>query len=351
MSTAPNSQVIVPAPSGNAPAPETTRPASASLLRRLMAWDGFGLLLVFVALYVVLAVASPQFLQVENQLNILQNAAFFGIVALAMTLVIIAGEIDISVGSMAALASSMLGVLVVKAQLPFPLVVVIVLAIAAAIGAFAGVMRAYFGVPTFIATLALFLALRGLAQLITNNFPLPIAASEFFYWGPGRVFSWGPGTGIPVSALYFVGIFVVIAVIAKKTVFGRSIYAVGGNMKAANLSGINVKAVKILVMTIVAVVAAITGLLFSAQLSAGTATIANGLEFDAISAAIIGGAALSGGKGTVTGTIIGVLFIATLLNGMVLLGVNPYTQQVVRGVVVLIAVLVNVYRSRRTASS
>jgi len=324
--------------------------ALGSQFQRLRSWDGFGLLVVFIGLYVVLSLKSPLFLTTKNQLSILQSAAFFGIVALAMTLVIIAGEIDISVGSMAALSSSLVGVFVVKHGVPFGLAVVLVIIAAAAVGAFAGAMRAYFGVPTFIVTLALYLGLKGLAQLVTNNFPQTIPAKEFFYWGDGRV---GPipftDIEIPVPALYFVGMLIIIAVVAKSTVFGRSIYAVGGNSKAANLSGINVRRVKILVMMIAAIAAAVTGLLHTAQLNSGNSTIAVGLEFQAIAAVIVGGAALSGGKGTVWGTVIGVMFIAALLNGMTLLSVNSYAQQVVQGVVVLVAVVVNVWRSRGTA--
>lgn len=315
------------------------------LVDRVRGWESLGLLIVLVVLYAVLAFASPIFLTVGNQLAILQNAAFFGIVAFAMTLVIVSGEIDISVGSMAALSSSLLGVFVVQNGIPFVWAVVLVMLAAVTIGAFTGVMRSYFGVPTFISTLALYLGLRGLAQLLTNNFPLPIPSDEFFYWGDGRIF------GIPVAAVYLVIAAVVVAVIAKKTVFGRSIYAVGGNSKAATLSGIPVRRVKIVVMMISALAASIAGLLQSAQLSSGNSTIAVGLEFDAIAATIIGGTALSGGKGTVIGTIIGVVFIAALLNGMVLLGVNPYAQQVIRGAVVLIAVLVNVWRTRHTAAA
>ena len=311
--------------------------------QRLRAWDGFGLLVVFIGLYVVLSIKSPLFLTYKNQLSILDSAAYFGIVALAMTLVIIAGEIDISVGSMAALSSSILGVFVVKHGVPFALAVLLVIVVAVAVGAFAGAMRAYFGVPTFIVTLALYLGLRGLAQLLTNNFPYPFKGDPFFYWGSGRV------GDIPVPAIYFVAMIVVTAVVAKKTVFGRSIYAVGGNAKSANLSGINVRRVKIMVMVIAALSAAIIGLLQSARLGAGGSTIAVGLEFDAIAAVIIGGAALSGGKGTVWGTVIGVLFIAALLNGMTLLAVNSYAQQVVRGAVVLVAVVVNVWRDRGTS--
>lgn len=330
-------------------APDETPPPAPStglrLFRKIRSWDGLGLLIVFIALYVTLSLLTPDFLTAANQLSILQNAAFFGIVAFAMTLVIVSGEIDISVGAMAALSSSLIGVFVVKQGVPMLLAFVLVLAIAAAIGAFTGAMRSYFGVPTFITTLALFLALRGAAQLITSNFPIPIPAADFFYWGGGRLL------GIPVSAIYLVAVGIIVAVVARRTVFGRSIYAVGGNAKAAGLSGIPVKRIKILVMMISAMAAALTGLLQSALLSSGNSTIAVGLEFDAIAATIIGGAALSGGKGTVVGTAIGVLFIAALLNGMVLLGVNPYAQQVVRGAVVLAAVIVNVWRTRRHAIS
>lgn len=322
------------------------RPPGGGLLTRISSWEGMGLAAVLVLLYVVLAFRAPNFLTPSNQLNILQQAAFFGIVAFAMTLVIVAGEIDISVGSLAALSSALLGVLVVNFRWPMWVSCVVVLIAAAAIGAFGGWIRAFFGVPTFIATLALYLALRGVAMLITNTFPIPIDSGEFFYWGSGKV-----AGIIPVPAIFLLIVFVIIAVVARKTVFGRSIYAVGGNAKSAELSGINIRTIRIAVMVISALTAAVTGLLQSAQLSSGNGTIANGLEFDAIAAAIIGGAALAGGKGTILGTLIGVLFIAVLLNGMVLLGVNPYAQQVVRGAIVLIAVLVNVWRSNRASTS
>lgn len=319
---------------------------SPAFLRRANAWDGTGLFGVLVLLYLVFAFTAPNFLTTSNQLNILQQAAFFGIVAFAMTLVIVAAEIDISVGSMAALSSALLGVLVAHLGWPMWISCLVVILTAVAIGSFSGWMRCRFGVPTFIATLALYLGLRGIAFLITNTFPIPIDSSKFFYWGSGKLFG-----SIPVPAIYLLAIFIIIAIIAKKTVFGRSVYAVGGNAKSAELSGISVSAIKISVMAISAITAAVTGLLQSAQLSSGNSTIANGLEFDAIAAAIIGGSSLAGGKGTVVGTLIGVLFIAVLLDGMVLLGVNPYAQQVVRGAVVLVAVLVNVLRARRTATS
>jgi ribose/xylose/arabinose/galactoside ABC-type transport system permease subunit len=314
-----------------------------AVYEKIRNWETLGLLGALSLLYLFFSLSTPIFFTLSNQLAILQNGAFFGIVAFAMTLVIVSGEIDISVGSMAALSSSLLGVFVLEQGVPFGLAVVVVLVMAALFGAFKGAMRAYFGVPTFISTLAMYFVLRGLARLVTDNFPFPIPSEEFFYWGSGKVFEI-----IPVPAIYLVCVGVVIGIIAQRTGFGRSLYAVGGNLKAATLSGIPVRRVKVIVMTISASAAAIAGLLQTAQLSSGNSTIALGLEFDAIAAAIIGGTLLTGGKGTVTGTAIGIIFIAALLNGMVLLGVNPYAQQVVRGAIVLIAVLVNVWRTRRS---
>ncbi len=335
----------------------TFTPGSAGhkLLAAMKRWESLGLLVVFLLLYVTLSVLSPNFLTIENQLNVLRNAAAFGICACAMTLVIVAGEIDVSIGSLAALSSAVLGVLVADMGVNIALAVLVVLGIGVLSGVLSGWMRTYFGVPTFITTLALYLALRGLASLITNNFPKPIPLSEFFYWGNGQLLNFDNGRGgmfgVPVFALYFVATAVIIGVVARRTVFGRSIYAVGGNSKAATLSGISVRRIKILVMAISGLAAAATGLLQSANISSGSSIIAQGLEFDAIAAAIVGGTALSGGKGTIVGTVIGVLFIAALINGMVLLNVNPYAQQVVRGAVVLLAVLVNVWRTRSSASA
>jgi len=260
--------------------------------------------------------------------------------------VIVAGEIDISVGSSAAFASALLGVLVVNEGWPLWISCIVILIATSLIGAGAGWIRARFGVPTFIITLALYLALRGAALLMTNAFSIPIDPNKFFFWGTGKIFG-----GVPVAAIYLLVWFVVIAIIAQRTVFGRSIYAVGGNAKAAQLSGIRVTAIRIAVMAFTGLAAGFTGLLQSAQLASGNPTIGGGLEFDAIAAVIIGGASLAGGRGTVVGTIMGVLFIAILSDGMVLLGVNTYAQNVVRGALVLGAVLISVLRRDRVAKA
>ncbi|MER6943082.1 ABC transporter permease [Nonomuraea sp. NPDC000554] len=319
-------------------------PSQHQVWDRLRAWDSLGLFVVVIVVFGVFAATAPNFLTQDNLLNILQQTAFFGIIAFAMTLVIVAGEIDISVGAQTALTSALLGVLVVQEGWPFWLACIAVLAQAVVIGAVAGWVRSRFGVPSFIVTLALYMSLRGLAMLVTDTFAISIDSSEFFYWGDGRVFG-----VVPIAAVYLVIAFVAFGVVARYTVFGRSVYAVGGNPKSATLSGIPVTRVRMAVLALTGLTAGITGLLQSAQLSSGTPTIAVGLEFDAIAAAIIGGTALSGGKGTISGTCLGALFVAILANGMVLLGVNPYGQNVVRGGIVVGAVLVNVLRSARSA--
>ena len=325
------------------PAADSTQQSS---LARVVHWDGAGLFVAFAVLFVILSFTAKNFLTVDNMFFLVQQAAFFGIVALAMTLVIVAGEIDVSVGSHAALSSAMLGVLVVEVGLPMWLACVVVICSSILIGAFAGWIRAAFDVPSFIVTLALFLALRGVALMLTRATPIPLPADEFFYWGTGRI------AGMPASALYMavylIVVFVVIAFIARRTVFGRSIYAVGGNAHAAELSGVRVKRVRILVFVISGLSAGVIGILLSAQLSSGTSSIGLGLEFDAIAAVIIGGTLLSGGKGTVSGTLLGAFFIALLTNGMVLMGVDQYAQQVVRGALVLAAVLISAIRQRRS---
>ncbi len=323
----------------------TTAEKTSGGLRRALSWEGTGLLGVLILVFIALSIFAPNFLTTGNLLNVLQQAAFFGIVAFAMTLVIVSGEIDVSVGSQAALTSSLVGYMVGTMGWNMAIACLLAIILAVMFGAFVGWIRHVFNVPTFIGTLALYLALRGAAMLVTNTFPIPIDSGKFFYWGTGKIL------GIPVAAIYLVIAFAVVAFIAKSTVFGRSVYAVGGNAKAAEVSGINVLKVRVIVMSISAFTAAITGLLQTAQLSSGNSTIANGLEFDAIAAAVIGGTAMSGGKGSVSGTLIGVLFVAILLNGMVLLGMNPYLQQVVRGALVLIAVMINVVRARRAEAA
>jgi simple sugar transport system permease protein len=308
-----------------------------------MSFETVGLPAVLLVMYVVFTLTAPNFLTVDNQLNILQNAAFVGILAFGMTLVIIAAEIDISVGSAVALSSALLGVLVVKAGLPTGVAVVLVLLEGAAVGCLAGAVVAGFGVPSLIVTLALFSAMRGAALLLTNAYPI-LLPEDFSVWGSGHL------VGVPIPALFLVAAFAVFWFVAARTAFGRSVYAVGGNAESARLSGLPVTRVRVAILGITGLLSAFVGVLQASRLGSADPNIGIGLEFEVISAVIIGGTSLFGGRGTMFGTLIGVLFITVLPNGMVLRGVNPYAQQVVLGGVVLGAVLISSIRTRRGAA-
>lgn len=292
-----------------------------------------------------LALTAPNFATLSNLFNILQSASLIGIVAFGMTLVIIAGEIDISVGSAVALGSALVGVFNITLGLPMWLALVLVLAQATAFGAFAGAIRARFLVPSFIVTLALFSALRGLALLTTGGYPIGLRNPAFNFLGAGRI-------GIvPFPAILFVVAFAIFWFIAKQTSFGRAVYAIGGNAEAARLSGLPVFRVRVAVLAITGFLAGFVGILQASRLDSGNPSIASGFEFDVIAAVIIGGTSLYGGKGTMWGTFLGVLLITVLRNGMVLLGVNPYAQQVLSGAVVLAAVLLSALQRDRSRTS
>lgn len=298
--------------------------------------------IILLVLCVILAFRAEGFFSTANLLNVLRNVSMQGIIAFGMTMVIISGEIDLSVGSAVAFAGCLAAVLtkiLSAAGLPVPLAVMLAicccLIVGFAIGSFTGLVRTRYNVPTFITTLAWMTALRGISYLITNGFPVTSFPEWYNFLGGGYLF------GIPFPAIVFIAIFIVVSIVMNYTTFGRSIYAVGGNAEAARLSGINVTRIKILVMGIVALLAALAGIMQSAEIMAGTATTATMWELEIIAAVIIGGTSLTGGVGTVWGTLIGVIFLGVLVNGMTLMNVSEYWQYVVRGALILSAVLIN----------
>lgn len=301
-----------------------------------------GLVAAIVILSIVLSVFAPNFGTVRNAFSILQSAADVGIIAWAGTLVIVAGEIDISVGPAVAFWSVMLAEMAGPWKLGLPAALVLTLVGGGLLGAFAGWLRARFGVPSFVVTLGLWLALRGQAEFMTNALPVPITDNGFLDFVGGAL----PG-GFPVSALIMFILFVIYLFIARRTSFGRSVYAVGGNAKAAMLSGIKVARVRVLVFLGTGLLAAVVGIITAGRLTGGNATAADGLEFDVIAAVVVGGTSLAGGRGSMLGTLLGVIFIALIGNGLVLMGVNPFFQHVVSGVVIVGAVLINLVLSRR----
>ncbi len=302
--------------------------------RGLRVANEIGLIAGLLLLYLVLGLLAPNFMSWSNQLNVLREAAFVGIVAWGMTLVLIAGEIDISVGPHVAFS----GILLAKlAQTGVDLwqATALVLLVGAAIGCAAGWLRARWEVPSFIVTLSLWLALRGIAEVMSDAVPIVIANDSFQRLGAGSL---GP---VPIPVIVSALLFGSFSFIASRTVFGRSVYAVGGNAEAALLSGIPVLRVRTAVFGISGLLAALCGVLVASRLGSGNSGAASGFEFDVIAAVVVGGTSLFGGRGSMLGTMLGVLFIAALVNGLVLMGVDPFAQGIVRGVVILAAVLIN----------
>jgi len=337
-------QAITP-PRTLEPTPELPEPEAPATRRNPLRDERVALAVVVVALTVALSFIAPNFLTAGNLFDVLRQVSFAGIIACGMTLVIVAGEIDISVGSAVAFTSAITGLLIAKVDLPYPIAILLVLLVGAGIGAAAGAVRAFLAVPSFIVTLALFSALSGAALMLTNAIPIPLLDPAFAWLGRGNIL------GLPVPAAIMLAVFAVFWFLADRTTFGRSVYAIGGNAEAARLAGIPVAAIRVTVFAATGLLAALSGVLQTAQLGAGNATIGRGLEFAVITAVIVGGASLAGGKGSMVGTLLGVLFIGILNNGMVLLGVNSYAQYIANGALVLAAVtlstLANRARTRR----
>lgn len=299
-----------------------------------------GLLGVIMLLYILFGAMAHGFFSFENQMNILRDASTIGIAAWGATMIIIAGEIDVSVGPMVAFLSVIFAYLL-RFQVPLAAAAGLALILGAALGSVAGALRALFNVPSFIATLGLWSALRGLALFMSNALPITFDESDFLDRLGDNVL------GVPCSALVMLVLFFVFLFVSRKTAYGRSTFAIGGNAHAASLCGIDVKRIRMTLFAVAGVLAGISGLLLTARLGSGNAGAASGLEFDVIAAVVVGGTSLSGGRGSMTGTLLGVLVITLIGNGLVLMGVNPFFQQVVRGFIIVIAVLMNISLGKR----
>ncbi len=303
-------------------------------------------MLEFVLAIIVLALifTAPGFFTLRNLLNILRNVAITGVISLGMTMVIIGGEIDLSVGSSVALSAvitaRITGLVAQSGLMSMDSAVLIGMAVALVVGFIIGLanglIRTRFGIPSFIITLAMLNVSYGLAAIISNGFPVTTLPLWYSWIGAGRFFGL-----IPVPALWLVIVFVIISTVMNRTKLGREVYAVGGNPEAARLSGINVDFVKIVMMAVVQVLAAVAGIILSAQVMSGSSTFGRGYELEVIAAVIIGGVSLFGGIGKVRGTLVGIVFLGVVNNGMTLFGVGDFEKYVVRGMLILIAVTIN----------
>jgi ribose/xylose/arabinose/galactoside ABC-type transport system permease subunit len=328
--------------SANPITPETrsvsTGPAQRLLLLRRGMGDN-GALIGLAILVVVLALLAPNFLHAQNLLNIGVQAAVVAVLAFGQTFAIVTGGIDLSVGSVAALSAMTCAALTADSGVPALVGVAAALATGLACGLVSGAMVAYGRLPAFIATLAMLSVGRGLTLVISQGIPKSM---------PGTVAKLGSNltSWLPAPVLVMALMGVIAAVILNRTYSGRAMYAIGGNEEAARLSGINVRRQTLVVYGLAGVFAAVAGLLLAGRLASAQPQMASGYELDAIAAVVIGGASLSGGSGRASGTLIGALILAVIRNGLNLLAVSSFWQQVVIGIVIALAVLVDSIRRR-----
>lgn len=295
----------------------------------------YGIFVAFVVVCLLLTFTTSKFLTVSNWTIIITQVSINALLAFGVTFVIITGGIDLSLGSMVAVTGIVASLLAHPDDYPVIVPVLAGLLAGIGMGAFNGTIITKSKVPPFIVTLGTMTIGRGLALILSKGRPISNLSDSFNFIGGGAVW------GIPFPIIVLVVAFTVCSVVLKKTILGRYIYAVGGNEQAAKASGIRVNKVKMAVYTICGGLAALAGILLTSRINTGQPNAGAGFELDAIAAAIIGGTSTSGGTGTMTGTLIGALLIGVISNGLDLLNVTSYYQQVVMGAIIIGAVVLD----------
>jgi erythritol transport system permease protein len=336
--------------------PARAKSANSDLVRILLEGRAFFALILIVVAFSFL---SPNYFRVANFLTMANHVAIYGLLSIGMLLVILNGGIDLSVGSVLALCGVVAGALMQGVRLdwagvilypPVWAVVVITCVFGAFVGAINGILIAWLKVPAFVATLGTLYVARGVALLMTNGLTYnnlggkPELGNTGFGWlGFNRI------GGIPIGVIVLAVAAILCHLLLTRTAFGRWLYASGGNERAAELSGVPTKGVKIAVYVLSGIAAAVAGLVLSSQLTSAGPTAGTTYELTAIAAVVIGGASLNGGRGTVGGTMLGAFVIGFLSDGLVIVGVSAYWQTVFTGAVIVLAVLLNSiqYGSRR----
>lgn len=310
-------------------------------MKALLKYEQMALLLSLIGLCIISTIISPVFLSVNNLMNVLRTASLTAICAMGYMFVILLGEMDLSVGSMQAVVG-IVSVMILNFTKNVPAALLGGIIAGAVLGCINGLLVTKAGINSLIASLGTMAILRGSAYIITNGISIQANIPGFEVLGTGYV---GP---FPIPFLIAVVIFAALYFVLNKTVFGRNIYAVGGNNSAARLCGINVGRIKMAAYIIVGVLTALSGYILACRLNSAQPNAGDGFEFQVISAVVLGGVSLSGGKGNLTGAVIGVLILSVLSNVLVLSGVSSFYQEVSRGIVILLAVYID-SRNKRMA--
>ena len=301
----------------------------------------FTLLFIFLGVFVLLSLLAPNFFTVANQLNILRQAAPTLIVAVGMTLVITTGGIDLSVGSLLALVA-VLAAMSLGAAWPVWLAVLVMLALGLGVGFVNGYFTAYQSIPAFIVTLATLSIVRGLAQLLTQGYSLPIDPdSAFLELGRGRI------SAIPIPVIIALIVVILGYVLLNQTRFGTYVTGIGSNEEGVRRAGVNVRQVKTIVYMLSGLLVAVGGMVTAARLASGSSYTGVAFELQVIAAVIVGGTNLFGGEGRMSGTVLGTLLLAMIGNGLILMKISPFYQQIIEGTIILLAIWFNLSLSRR----
>lgn len=295
-----------------------------------------GILIVLIILMILLTISTPTFFTPNNLITLTQQITNNMFIALAMTLVIITGGIDLSVGSTVAFSGTICVGLIINLGLSIPVAIAICLALGLAIGAFNGVIITKFKLPPFIVTLGTMNIVRGAAYIYTGGSSMRIRNDAFNNIGTYRIFGI-----IPIPIVYMVILIIIFSILLSKIKFGTYVYAIGGNREATRFSGINIEKTELIVYILSGIMAAFAGIVLAAKMYSAQPSVGQGYEMDAIAASVLGGVSMSGGVGNISGTVIGAVVIGIVSNGLNLLGISSFWQLVVMGIIILIAVIID----------
>ena len=296
--------------------------------------ENLAILVAFIILCVGLSIATPAFFTKDNILNVLRQVATNSNLAIGLTMAIIIGGIDLSVGAILAF-SGLLCASFISDGMNLGLAVLLAFTLGALFGLLNGLIIAYTNMPPFVVTLATQNIARGIVNVYANGQPISARNPVFNF------------LGIPLPVIYSFVLLAVMILILGRSKFGRQLYSVGGNEEAARFSGINIKKVKIIVYTLCGALASFSGIILAARMYSGQPTAGDGFELDAIAASVLGGVSFSGGVGKLGGTIIGVLVLGVLTNGLNLLNINSFWQYIIKGIIILLAVYLDILKKRR----
>ena len=302
----------------------------------------YGVYIALLVLFIAMSVASSSFLTVTNIFNILKQNAVYGVLAVGMTFVIVTGGIDLSVGSVVALSGVMSMALMARSGWGLVPALLAGVLIGTVIGLIDGFFITKVNMPAFIVTLAMMNIARGFALITTSGKPIYVQDDRLLIIGNGKLLE-----NVPLQAVYMLIIFALLFVVLNYTKYGRHLYATGGNIEAARFSGINVNRVQLTAYIISGTVSGFAGVLTAARLYSALPSMGEGAEMNAIAAVVLGGTMMTGGSGTLGGTLIGALIIGVMNNGLNLMGVSSYWQDVAKGVIIILAIYMDIIRNKK----